>query len=82
MSLKNPSDRWGGVSQLLHWATVVLIVAITYVLSLYPPPHLFDLGVWCFTGFSGLFPLVFASLYWRRVTRAGAFASLITTAVV
>jgi cytochrome b561 len=31
MSLKNPSDRWGGVSQLLHWATVVLIVVIAYI---------------------------------------------------
>ncbi|MBX3713522.1 MAG: cytochrome b [Lysobacter sp.] len=31
MSLKNPSDRWGGVSQCLHWATVVLIVAIAYI---------------------------------------------------
>lgn len=31
MSLKNPSDRWGGVSQLLHWTTVVLIVAIAYI---------------------------------------------------
>ena len=31
MSLKNPSDRWGGVSQLLHWTTVVLILAIAYI---------------------------------------------------
>ncbi len=31
MSLKNPSDRWGGVSQLLHWTTVILIVVIAYI---------------------------------------------------
>lgn len=31
MSLKNPSDRWGGVSQLLHWTTVVLILVIAYI---------------------------------------------------
>ncbi|WP_372015540.1 cytochrome b [Pseudoxanthomonas sp. 10H] len=28
MSLKNPVDRWGGVSQLLHWTIAVLILAI------------------------------------------------------
>lgn len=31
MSLKNPADRWGGVSQLLHWTTVVLILVIAYI---------------------------------------------------
>lgn len=31
MSLKNSSDRWGGVSQLLHWTTVVLILVIAYI---------------------------------------------------
>jgi len=42
----------------------------------------FDIGVWCFSGFAALFPLVFASLYWRRVTRAGAIAALLATGVV
>jgi cytochrome b561 len=28
MSLKNTADRWGGVSQLLHWTIAVLILAI------------------------------------------------------
>jgi SSS family solute:Na+ symporter len=58
---------------------IVFIVAITYVLSLFPPPHIFDLGVWCFSGFSGLFPLVFAALYWKRTTRIGALASVLVT---
>jgi SSS family solute:Na+ symporter len=49
------------------------------VLSLFPPPHIFDLGVWCFSGFSGLFPLVFAALYWKRTTRIGALASVLVT---
>ncbi len=60
---------------------IVFIVAVTYVLSLFPPPHVFDLGVWCFSGFSGLFPLVFAAVYWRRATRAGAIAAVIATVV-
>ena len=28
MSWKNPPDRWGGVSQLLHWVIVVLLVIL------------------------------------------------------
>ena len=53
------------------------IVVITYVLMLFTSPHVFDLGVWCFSGFASLFPLVLASLYWRRVTKAGAIASVL-----
>jgi SSS family solute:Na+ symporter len=36
--------------------------------------------VWCFSGFASLFPLVFAALYWRRVTSAGAIASVLVMA--
>jgi SSS family solute:Na+ symporter len=60
---------------------IVAIVAITYVLSLFPPPNIFDLAVWCFSGFASLFPLVFAAVYWRRVTKAGAFASVLAMVV-
>ena len=34
-----------------------------------------------FTGFTGLFPLVVAAIYWRRLTAAGAFASILTAVV-
>ncbi len=61
-------------------AFIVFIVAITYLLTFFPPPHIFDLAVWCFSGFASLFPLVFASLYWRRVTKAGAIASVLVMA--
>jgi SSS family solute:Na+ symporter len=62
----------------VHWSRgfILAIVALSYALALYPPPNVFDLGVWCFSGFSGLFPLVLAAIYWRRVTRAGALASV------
>lgn len=66
---------------LLGRGFIVVIVAITYALTFFPPPSIFDLAVWCFSGFASLFPLVFASLYWRRVTRAGAIASVIAMAV-
>jgi solute:Na+ symporter, SSS family len=63
---------------------VVAVVAVTYLLALLlkDSTHVFDLGVWCFSGFAALFPLVFAAVYWRRVTRAGAIASLAATAIV
>ncbi len=61
---------------------VVLVVAITYGLSLLEPRSVFTLGIWCFSGFTALFPLVVAALYWKRTTRAGAIASILTAAAV
>ena len=65
---------------LLGRGFIVTIVALTYALSLAQPPKIFDLAVWCFSGFASLFPLVFAAVYWRRVTKAGAFASILAAA--
>lgn len=59
---------------------VVGIVVTTYAFSLFPRA-VFDLGLWSFTGFTGLFPLVFAAIYWRRLTAAGAIASIAATAI-
>jgi SSS family solute:Na+ symporter len=58
---------------------ILLIVAITYLLALWlkDSAHVFDLGVWCFSGFASLFPLAFAAVYWRRTTAAGAIASTV-----
>ncbi len=55
---------------------VVGVVAVTYLLSFVAPQNIFDLAVWCFTGFSSFVPLLAASLYWRRATLAGAYASI------
>jgi solute:Na+ symporter, SSS family len=57
---------------------IIGIVAVTYFFSLYEPRRVFVLGVWCFSGFSSLFPLIFAALYWKRMTKAGAYACVIT----
>jgi SSS family solute:Na+ symporter len=56
---------------------IVAIVAVTYGFSLLEPRRVFTLGVWCFSGFSSLFPLVVAALYWKRLTKAGAYACVI-----
>lgn len=56
----------------------VLVAVATYILSLLlPRASVFRLGVWCFTGFASLAPLVFAALYWKRVTKAGAYACVL-----
>jgi SSS family solute:Na+ symporter len=67
---------------LIARAFVVGIVAVTYLLSLAEPRQVFPLGVWCFSGFSGLFPLVFAAIYWRRTTKTGAFVCVLATTAV
>jgi len=68
------------VVQLARWF-IVAIVAVTYLLSLGTPAAIFDLGLWCFAGFSGLVPLVVAALYWRRLTKCGATASVVAMVV-
>lgn len=65
---------------LLGRVFVVAVVLAAYLLSLAAPRSVFGLGVWCFSGFSALFPLIFASLYWRRVTAPAAMASLVVAA--
>ena len=62
---------------LLARLFIVAIVALTYFFSLFEPRGVFTLGVWCFSGFASLFPLVFAALYWERLTKTGAYASVL-----
>jgi SSS family solute:Na+ symporter len=58
------------------------ILLLTYLLSLVAPRSIFRLGVWSFTGFAALFPLVVAAVYWKRSTKAGAVASVSTVVVL
>ena len=59
---------------------IIFVVAVTYTLSLFAQQTVFSLGIWCFTGFASLFPLIFAALYWKRLTKAGAYAAVLGTA--
>lgn len=64
---------------------ILVIVGLSYWLGLSLASKrqgVFALGVWCFAGFASLFPLLFAAIYWRRVTKAGAYASILAAAVV
>ena len=58
-----------------------MIAGVTYALSvvLMDTAQVFALGVWCFSGFAGLFPLVVAAVYWKGATRAGAISCIIVT---
>ncbi len=59
---------------------VLGILLVTFLLSLATNRSIFKLAVWSFTGFAGLLPLGLAALYWKRSTKAGALASLLTVA--
>jgi solute:Na+ symporter, SSS family len=65
-------------------AFILGIVVVTYLLALVlqKGTHVFDLGVWCFSGFASLFPLAVAAVYWKRATKAGAISCVLVTAVV
>jgi len=74
-------DRFDDKAQVrMARGFIVAIVVLTYLLSLFEPRQVFTLGVWCFSGFAALFPLVLASVYWRRATKAGAIACVLSTA--
>ncbi len=63
-------------------AFVVGIVVVTYFLSmLFLDKNVFDLAVWCFSGFAALTPIVFSALYWKRTSKAGVYASVIAALV-
>ena len=62
---------------------VVGVVAVAYALSLLlANSSVFNLGLWCFSGFTALFPILFAALYWKRVTEMGAYACIGVTTVL
>ncbi len=76
-------DRMGEARQVrVGRLWVAALLAVTYLLALVVDRSIFRLGVWSFTGFAGLFPLVVAALYWRRSTRQGALAAVLATAVL
>jgi len=61
---------------------IVVIVTLTYGLAMLAKnANVFDLAIWCFSGFSALFPVVFAALYWKRATKYGAFSSIIAAVI-
>ena len=58
------------------------MLVVTFLISLVAPPSIFKLGVWSFTGFAALFPVVLAALFWPRSTKMGAAATVLTVAAL
>ena len=54
------------------------ILIMTFLISLFTTRSIFKLGIWSFTGFASLFPVVAAALFWRRSTAVGAIAAVAT----
>jgi len=84
MIVATHGDKKYSDQQLIFFsrAFIVCIVAISYILALYlQGSSVFDLGVWCFSGFAALFPLVFAAVYWKRASLGGAIGSIACTVV-
>ena len=61
---------------------VLLILGLTYLISLVATPRIFGLGVWSFTGFAALLPVVLAALFWRRSTKHGVIAAVLGVAML
>jgi SSS family solute:Na+ symporter len=76
-------DRMSEKQELMVGRTfVAVILVITFVLSLVTTRSIFKLGIWAFTGFAALFPIVVAALFWKRSTKHGAIASVVTVATL
>ncbi len=60
---------------------IIGIVVVTYLFSLGNPRSVFALGVWCFSGFTALFPIVIAALYWRGLSAAGAIGGILAAII-
>lgn len=60
---------------------VVGVVIVSYLLAVYlfSNTSVFGLGTWCFAGYASLAPLLLAAIYWKRVTKAGAYASILAS---
>ena len=61
---------------------VTLVLACCFFLSLITNRTIFSLGIWSFTGYSSLLPVLMAALFWRRSTKWGALASILVTALL
>lgn len=60
---------------------VAAVLLISYALSLNSNRSIFRVGVWAFSGFAALIPIVVAALYWKRSTKAGAYACILSVIV-
>ena len=75
-------DRMSERRQILVGRLFVTgLLFVTYLVSLVVTPSIFGLGIWSFSGFAALFPIVLAALFWKRSTRQGVIAAIAGAAI-
>ncbi|AFO57715.1 sodium:solute symporter [Natrinema sp. J7-2] len=67
------------LEDLIARVGVVLFATAAFVVSLFQPATLFDIGNAAFSGFAQLALPVLLALYWRRITRAGITAGVVVS---
>ena len=76
-------DRMSEKGQILSARLFIVgILSVTFLLSLFSNRSIFSLGIWCFTGFASLFPILLAALFWKSSTKQGVMASVGTVALL
>jgi solute:Na+ symporter, SSS family len=75
--------RFGPAAQVHTGRIFVLgLTAVAYLIALRAPASIFELAVqYAFSGYSSLFPLLVAALFWKGSTKWGALASTLWTVV-
>ncbi|MCD6380109.1 sodium/proline symporter, partial [bacterium] len=77
-----PFIRKGASQKELVWVgriTVVIIAVIAFLLAMNPSKKVLDLVAFAWGGFGAAFgPTIILSLFWKRMTRNGAFAGIVT----
>jgi SSS family solute:Na+ symporter len=62
---------------------VVLLLATVFLAAQFADQRtIFGTGVWCFSAFSAMFPILLAALFWKRSTKAGIYASALSVALL
>src|SRR5262245_4203372 len=74
-------ERFGSAAQVHTGRIFVLaLTAVAYLIALRAPASIFELAVqYAFSGYSSLFPLLPAALFWKSSTKWGALASTLWT---
>ncbi len=68
---------------LLGRLGVLAVAVIAALLALNPDSSILELVAFAWAGFGGAFgPIILLSLYWRKLTAVGAFAGMVSGAVV
>ncbi len=63
--------------------TVMIIAGIAYSIALNPESKVLDLVAYAWAGFGATFgPAILLSLFWKRMTKKGAFAGIVTGGIV